>query len=159
MRQGILLSLLFLLFYQTNLYSQNNSWDTLPWRDYADYKFQNLNKSLIPKGVLYDRVFPFANVHTYEGSLSFTDTTYTNHFIQSYYEMYQASYNTTGKKLPEDLDSLLNKNYTSNEHPIGLLFYKFNTIDSFALQDHLLDTLSNGQFVDVNNPSRSPIII
>jgi hypothetical protein len=158
LQQGILLSLLFLLFYQTNLYSQNNSWDSLPWRDYADYKFQNLNKNLIPKGVLYDRVFPLANVHTYKGSLSFTDTTYTNHFIQSYYEIYQSSYNITGKKKPEDLDSLLNTNYSANEHPIGILFYKFNTIDSLALQDHLLDTLTNGQFVDVSNPSRSPYL-
>ena len=95
MQQGILLPLLSLLFCTQFLYAQTNDWDTLPWRDHADYKFQNLNKNLIPKGVLYDRVFPFANVHTYKGSLSYTDTTYTNHFIQSYYEMYQAFFSAT----------------------------------------------------------------
>jgi len=154
---GILLSIV-IVFVTKPTFSQTTNWDSLPWRDYADYKFQNLNKNLIPKGILYDRVFPFANADQYKGSLSFTDTTNTNHFIQACYEMYQASYNTTGKKKPEDLDSLLNTNYSANEHPLGILFYKFNTIDSLALQDHLLDTLSNGQFVDVSNPPRSPYL-
>lgn len=43
-----------------------------------------------------------------------------------------------------------------NAHPIGILFYKFNSLDTNALQDNLVDTLANGQFVDVPNRSRSP---
>jgi hypothetical protein len=78
---GILLPLLFILFCQTNLHAQTNNWDTLPWRTHADYKFQPLNKNLIPTGVLYDRVFPIANVEKYKGSLSFTDTTSSTHFM------------------------------------------------------------------------------
>jgi Alpha/beta hydrolase of unknown function (DUF915) len=155
---GILLPLLFILFCQTNLHAQTNNWDTLPWRTYADYKFQPLNKNLIPTGVLYDRVFPIANVERYTGGPALTDTTNSNHFLQAYYEMYQASYNTSGKKRPEELDSLLKKNYTANEHPIGIMLYKFNRFDSLALQDHLLDTLPNGQFVDVSNPPRNPYV-
>jgi hypothetical protein len=63
------------------------------------------------------------------------------------------------KKDPEELDSLLNKNYTANEHPIGIMLYKFNRFDSLALQDHLLDTLPSGQLTDVSNPSRNPYVV
>lgn len=155
--KGMLVPVLFVLFYHS-LSAQTSNWDSLPWKDYADYKLLYLNKNLVTTGVLFDRVFPFSNIDVFKGSLNFTDTTNSNHFLQAYYEMYEASYNTTGKKKPGELDSLLNKNYTSNEHPIGILFYKFNTIDSLALEDDLLDTLSNGQYVDVTNPSRSPYL-
>jgi hypothetical protein len=43
------------------------TWDTLPWRSYADYKLQLLNKNNIQTGILYDRVFPIANVDDFGG--------------------------------------------------------------------------------------------
>lgn len=50
------------------------------------------------------------------------------------------------------LDSFL----TYNGHPIGIMLYKFNSFDTNALQDRLVDTLANGQFIDVVNHPRSP---
>lgn len=106
--KGIILPALFVLFCH-KLSAQTQTWDTLPWKDQADFKLYNLNKNLVTTGVLFDRVFPFSNIHEFKGSLNFSDTTNTNHFLQAYYEMYEASYNTTGKKKPNELDSLLNK--------------------------------------------------
>jgi len=37
-------------------------WDTLPYKTYADYKLQNLDKSIITSGILYDRAFPVADI-------------------------------------------------------------------------------------------------
>jgi hypothetical protein len=142
----------------TQFYSSSNAqtaWDTLPWKSKADYKLQPLNKNYIPTGILYDRVFPYANVDEHIGDVNSTDTTTPGKFMQSYYEMYNASYNTNGWISPNNLNTLVDSPFY-NAHPIGIFYYKFNAIDTNALQDHLLDTLSNGQFIDVANPQRSP---
>ena len=57
---------------------------------------------------------------------------------------------------PDTLDKRIKTNGNRREHPIGILYYKFNSLDTNALQDHLLDTLANGQFTDVANRPRSP---
>lgn len=59
---------MFSVFISLHSYSQS-SWDTLPWKAYSDYKLLQLNKSLIPTGILYDRIFPIAEVD--------------NHFVNS----------------------------------------------------------------------------
>lgn len=41
-------------------------WDTLPYKQYADFKLQNLNKSFIPTGILYDRVMPIADIQRFK---------------------------------------------------------------------------------------------
>lgn len=147
-------------------FAQSNSWDTLPWKTVADQKLLLLNKNLIPTGILYDRVFPIADVDEHLGfmpvpdSKSLTilqvDTTSPGQFLQAYYELYNSAYNTSPWIHPDTLDNRLK--YTGNyqNHPIGIFMYKLNSIDTNALQDHLLDTTSTGQFIDVQNPSRSP---
>ena len=54
-------------------------WDTLPWKSYADYRLQNLNKSYVNTGVLYDRVFPIAQLDERTGLLPNEDTTSSDH--------------------------------------------------------------------------------
>ena len=76
------------------LFSQTANWDTLPWKNYADFRLQPLDKSYINTGVLYDRVFPIAQLDERTGLLPNEDTTSSNHFKQSYYEMYNSIYNT-----------------------------------------------------------------
>jgi len=63
-------------------------WDTLPWKNYADFRLQNLDKSYINTGVLYDLVFPIEQLDERKGWIPNEDTTSSNHFKQSYYEMY-----------------------------------------------------------------------
>lgn len=84
--------LIILLFSFTTAFSQT-VWDTLPWKNYADYRLQPLIKSYINTGVLYDRVFPIANLDERTGLLPNEDTTSSDHFKQSYYEMYNSIYN------------------------------------------------------------------
>jgi hypothetical protein len=69
--------LLFLSFSLTT-FSQT-VWDTLPWKSYADYKLQQLNKSNVTSGVLYDRVFPIAHMDEHTGLSLDEDTTSSDH--------------------------------------------------------------------------------
>ena len=131
-------------------------WDTLPWKNYADFRLQNLDKSYINTGVLYDRVFPIAQLDERTGLLPNEDTTSSDHFKQSYYEIYNSIYNPSGIYTPDDLENTLSTYPVYNGHPIGIMYYKFNSLDTNALQDNLVDTLANGQFVDVPNRSRTP---
>lgn len=78
-----------------NAFSQSG-WDTLPWKSYADYRLQPLNKSYVNTGVLYDRVFPIAHMDEHTGLSTTEDTTSSDHFKQGYYEMYNSIYNPTG---------------------------------------------------------------
>ncbi len=119
---------------------------------------QNLNKTFVTTNILYDRMFPLANVDEYTGlpAASNMDTTHPDHLMQAYYEIYNSAYNNNGRISPDALDELIKTNGNSREHPIGIFYYKFNSLDTNALQDHLIDTLANGQFVDVANRPRSP---
>lgn len=98
----IILSLCFSL----TGYSQTG-WDTLPWKSYAAYRLQPLNKNQVTTGVLYDRVFPIANMDEHTGLSPNEDTTSSDHFKQGYYEMYNSIYNPTGIYTPGDVESML----------------------------------------------------
>jgi hypothetical protein len=156
-KQGCI-ALAFLLF-TANAFSQTttSTWDTLPWRNYADFKLQLLNKSFITTGVLYDRVFPVAQVDEHPGlPSSNNDTTGPDHFLQAYYEMYNSMYNVSGVLHPDSLNSLIQTGVAANQHPVGIFWYNYNVMDSNALQDHLVDTAANGQFRDITGRPRSP---
>lgn len=146
--------LILLFFLSVNAFSQT-VWDTLPWKSYADYRLTPLNKSYVTTGVLYDRVFPIAHMDEHTGLLSSEDTTSSDHFKQGFYEMYNSTYSPSGYS-PDDVDNILDTFTAWHGHPIGILYYKFNSLDTNALQDHLVDTLSNGQFTDVSGRPRSP---
>ena len=95
---GHLTSLVLFLSLIGNSSKAQSTWDALTWKCYADYKLQMLNKSYVGTGILYDRVFPIANVDEYTGLAN--DTTTPNHFMQAYYEIYNSAYNTADWKLP-----------------------------------------------------------
>src|SRR5258705_7687735 len=147
---------LLIIFCVASVSATAQNWDTLPFKSYADYKLQPLNKNNIPSGILYNRVFPVANVDEFTGDINTSDTISPGHFAQAWYETYNAAYNNSGWLSPDSLDNLIKTIGTSRQHPIGIFLYNFNSLDTNALQDHLIDTLSNGQFTDVQNPSRSP---
>lgn len=98
-----MLAVLSLCCFAISSYAQTQNWDTLPWKAHADYQMQNLNKSFIATNILYDRMFPLANVDEYKG-LPYntnTDTTHPDHLMQAYYEMYNSAYNTTSMMPPD----------------------------------------------------------
>lgn len=132
-------------------------WDTLPYKQYSDFKLQNLDKSIITSGILYDRMMPIADIERYKQQDQFTDTTGPRHWAQAYYELYNSAYNTSGWITPQALDAALDINPNlDNGIPIGILNFKYNLMDSNAYVDNLIDTLPNGQFVDVAGRPRSP---
>ena len=48
---------LLVTFFCINIANAQTNWNNLPYTDYTDFKFQQLDKSQIPTGILYDRVF------------------------------------------------------------------------------------------------------
>ncbi len=147
-----------ILLITTNILGQTIG-DSQTFKEYADLKFQNLNKSIISTGILYDRMFPIADLTRFKKANQFSDTTNSRHFLQAYYELYNSSYNNNSLKSPELLDSELdiNPNIT-NGVPIGVLNFKYNVIDSNAFIDNLLDSNNTGQLLDVNGRTRSPYL-
>jgi len=76
--------LLFCLFFSTTLFAQ----DITPE---VDIKLQLLNKNYVTTDILYDRVFPLANLVEFNQIAS--DTSHINHFYQAYHELQRADYN------------------------------------------------------------------
>lgn len=85
-------------------------WDTLPYKQYADFKLQNLDKSIITSGILYDRMMPIADIERFKQQDQFTDTTGPRHWMQAYYELYNSAYNNTGWLSPDALQAKLDTN-------------------------------------------------
>src|SRR5438270_13986719 len=90
-RQVVLV--LFVLPIACSVLSQTppSQWDTLPWKSYADFKLQLLNKSYVTTGILYDRVFPTSQLDEHSGLPSSNNDTVTDErFLQAYYEIYNS---------------------------------------------------------------------
>ena len=81
-KKTILLALLLLFAFKAK--SQNK-----PYTEAVDSLFQFLDKKSMKTNILYDRVFPFANLTKRK------DTTDFEYFRQAYSELYRASYNLT----------------------------------------------------------------
>ena len=114
-------------FYLTLVYASDAQvvWDTLPYKQFADFKLQNLNKSIIPTGILYDRVMPMADIERYKQLDQFTNTTGPRHWMQAYYELINASYSSTGWTSLQQLDDAVAINPSlDNGIPIGILNFK-----------------------------------
>lgn len=129
-----------------------------PYAEEAHNILKNLDKTQIPTGILYEAVFPWADLDIYDGS-TITDTTSLYHFFQSYNELFYSNYNRAGMIHPNDLQNSI-ANFHSNKdyhHPIGLIDYDFNSLDPSAVSNNLL-YLSNGQLFDTPNRQESPYI-
>ena len=58
-----------------------------------DNAFRNISRTDATTGVLYDRVVPFANLVNFNSNVEVAvDTSSFRHFIQSYSELYRASF-------------------------------------------------------------------
>jgi hypothetical protein len=130
-----------------------------PYSDLAYDILKNIDRSQVPTGILYESVFPLADIYAYTGVLNSTDTSYTGHFLQAYAEIYQSANNNTGMKhyqqLYEDIDNFHpDRKY---HHPIGIIDYDFNTIHPDAVNNNLL-SVSNNQLFDVTGRPSSPYV-
>jgi len=103
-----------------------------------DSAFVNINRADATTGILYERMFPFAKLQNFNSNLSSVDTSNSQHFIQAYFELYGAAFDTS-VRLPfntDSLKSLIEDN--GNIVDVGILHYKFNTLDSNVAYQKLI---------------------
>ncbi len=79
------------------------------------------------------------------------DTSDYKHFIQTYYELYLASYNNKGMKPFQELKQQVKELKEKGVIPIGVLNYKFNYIDSEALNNSSLIIKNKQLYINENS--------
>lgn len=104
-----------------------------------DRVFKNISRKDATTGILYERVIPFAQLQNFDSKISTkVDTSSMEHFLRSYHELYNATFQTP-KSFPFGSDSLnsIITNSQENTVDIGLLHYRFNTLDSVVAYQKL----------------------
>ncbi|MFT3948485.1 MAG: T9SS type A sorting domain-containing protein [Agriterribacter sp.] len=143
------LILLGLLMICSALFSQQ----TMTYTKMADSLLFPISKTQITTGILYDRVVPFASLHSFKN----TDTSFYSHFIQAYSELYAAAYNNTSMLKMERIDTISTAIYYSNNVvPVGVLYYDFNFIDTLAIANNLFYKGSDSLLHDVVGRTGNP---
>ena len=153
-------TLIGFLLYHSILFAQIPNCDApVPYNRQAYDMLKNLDKTQIPTGVLYESVYPWAELEFYDGSAT-SDTSNTSHFMQAYTEMYNSTFNRTNLKHPSDLmTNIINFHADKTfHHPVGIIDYQFNTIKEDAVSNNLL-SVSNNQLFDVSGRTDTPIFI
>lgn len=130
-----------------------NNFDTTTFQGKADYCLQNVDKNQIPTQILYDRVFPLARLDAFNQGTS--DTSSYDHFMQSVSELYRSSYSTANVPPPDALEALITEQRLAGNVAIGIMHYQYNWIDTFALQNNLLQE-QDGFIYDVPDRPYSP---
>ena len=103
-----------------------------------DNAFKNVSRTEATTGILYERVIPMAQLYNFNSNLSPVDTSNYDHFLQSYYELYKATFIPVSNYFPFDIDSL--KSLTKENAAvidIGILHCKFNIMDSAVVYQKL----------------------
>lgn len=126
-------------------------------KEESDFMLAPLDKSKIPSKILYDRVFGMADLENFHGKAG-TDTTEAAHFYQSYFELINANYNTSGmldfNGMRQKVDNTFNQN---GNIALGIINYNFHSLDPESLSKNLI-SVSNGQAYDVAGRTASPYI-
>ena len=112
------------------------------YTDTTDSLLQFLDKKTMQTDILYDRVFPFANL------MQPKDTSNFEYFRQAYSELYRASY----QPISESVYSLYVENNNTRElqtMPIGLLDVAFEIFDTTKIEkrDGLIYSKKNTPFL------------
>ncbi|UBM58095.1 hypothetical protein LAG90_14915 [Marinilongibacter aquaticus] len=133
-----------------------------PQSSYGDLAFdilKHLDKSQVPTGILYENVFPLADIYNYTGLQGQTDTSNTAHFLQAYAEIYRSAFNNAGMKHYQEVYEEIADFHPDHKyhHPVGIIDYNFNTLAPDAVDNNLL-SVSNNQLYDVPGRSSSPYL-
>jgi pimeloyl-ACP methyl ester carboxylesterase len=130
----------------------------IPLSEEFSSMLKNLDKTQIPTGALYEKVFPWAEIEDYDGTANAPNSNY-DHFTQAYSELYNSTFNTSGKIHPSDLENAVNNFHPDKEyhHPVGIIDYEYNTIKPDAVSNNLL-SVSGNKLYDVAGRSQTPYI-
>lgn len=153
-----LYTLLFFLSVITSFAQIPNCNTPIPYNKRAYEILENLDKTQIPTGVLYENVFPWAEVEFFDGTAN-ADTSNTLHFMQAYTELYNSTYNRANILHPYDYENACLNVHTDRDlhHPLGIIDYDFNTIDPNSITNNLL-YVDNQKLYDVPGRTQSPYI-
>lgn len=111
-------------------------WSMLPlwalaqsqYQQAADEALANLDKSGITSGMLYDRVFPAANLRELSAPSS------AGRYRQAQAELYYASYNRDTRLTPDELDYLIWDSEQRNIVPLGVLLGEMQVLNTDAIE-------------------------
>ena len=116
-----------------------------------------LNKSGITTGILYDRVFPFAALFSFNTLYGNPDTSGYDHFYQAYSEIYNAAYSKGGLMNDYRLDTIAKAIYYTNKViPIGVLCFDMNVMDTNSLAKNYFYRGSDSLLHDVAGRTGNP---
>lgn len=141
-----------LLFWTVNAPAQT----TFPYTEKADAIFQNLDKTPITTGILFDRAAPLSRFDLYN---PMDDTVDYEMVTQTYYELYQSAYQRTNLLDPSTLGKMVAYENARARIPIVVLDYLYNKMETTAIQDGLFtyDAAVN-TLHDVAGRPRSPYL-
>ncbi|MGN6494643.1 MAG: T9SS type A sorting domain-containing protein [Agriterribacter sp.] len=127
--------------------------ENITYTKMADSLLSPVSKTQITTGILYDRVAPFAGLHSFKS----TDTSFYLHFKQAYSELYHAAYNHAAMAKAERIDTVsAAMYYTSNVVPVGVLYYDFNLVDTLAITNNLFYKGADSLLHDVAGRTGNP---
>jgi hypothetical protein len=123
-----------------------------------DRVFKNVGRAEATTGILYERVLPFAQLHKFNSNLSNVDTGNYEHFLQSYSELYKATFIPVNTHFPFNIDSLKSLIKENLEMvDIGILHFRFNSMDSVVARQKLYFGADSVLFE--NNAVRSSLYV
>jgi len=103
--------------------------------DKADSILQNVDKSSMTTGVLFDRAFPASRFDEFNSA---SDTVDYNFISQVYHELYQASYDRSRLIDPTTMNNMVEWENIRGRIPIMVLDYQYNQLDPNSVQNGLL---------------------
>jgi Putative serine esterase (DUF676) len=120
----------------------------------VDSLISPLDKSRIPTGILYDRVLPMMDLHRFTQY----STSSASHLFQSYFELYMAAYQLAafpieraGLRQAAEAEATAAKK-PGGVLPIGVLDYRFNTLDTLAEDNGSIRNVNDLYYDGVGSP-------
>lgn len=123
-----------------------------------DNIFEHVDKSQIPTGYLEEYGAEFANLKTYNGILTDSNTLNSMAWHYIYASVYSAKiYGTNTLTTPENNYTVFNNEakLNANVNPVSMLALNYSSIKPDAVDNNLF-TVSNNQLYDVTGRTQSP---
>jgi hypothetical protein len=133
MLKTIFIVLGFVLYTSTTIAQFNiPTTSSNPYTARADQVFSALDKNDIPTDILYDRVFPYANLRVFNQTSA--DTSKTSHFYIAYAELQQADYSDRWNSVNTIKNTI--EGLPGTQIPIG--FINVDKVLSFCVYNSLI---------------------
>jgi hypothetical protein len=124
------------------------------YQDDLDFRLSALDKSQIPTGCLYSRVYPAAQLLTFNQNGQ-QDVSSAGHFQQAYSELYNSLYNKGNWPMPSDFQDLLTDYSIQGKALLGVISQDVNYFKDDAIANNQL-YVQNGNLYDTPNRTASP---